>query len=164
MHEAHLPAQQSASQKNPRLSEADEHAGRPGGLEAPSSEGTEKAGCVRSRRVFTAADRIRKRSEYQRVYDRGRKVSSRNFTLFLLENDFNRPRLGITVTRRIGGAVQRNRAKRLLREWFRKVREDLPPVDLVINAKGGIHRQSLDTLSRELDGRIRGLAALEARS
>jgi ribonuclease P protein component len=164
MHEAHLSAQQSASQENSRLSQADEHSGRPRSLEAPPAEGTEKAGCLTSRQGFTAADRIRKRSEYQRIYDQGRKISSRSFTLFLLENDLDRPRLGITVTRRIGGAVQRNRVKRLCREWFRKARVELPPVDIVINAKGGIHRQSLESLSRELDGRVRRFAEPEARS
>jgi ribonuclease P protein component len=163
MHEAHLSAQQSASQENSRLSQAHEHSGRPRSFEAPPAEGTEKAGSLTSRQSFTAADRIRKRSEYQRIYDQGRKISSRSFTLFLLENDLDRPRLGITVTRRIGGAVQRNRVKRLCREWFRKVRVELPPVDIVINAKGGIHRQSLESLSRELDGRVRRFAEPEAR-
>lgn len=110
---------------------------------------------MRSRLVFKAADRIRKRREYQRVYDQGRKVFSRNFTLFLLENDLRRPRLGITATRRVGGAVQRNRAKRLLREWFRKVRQDLPAVDLVVNVKEGLHRLTLEGLSSELETKIR---------
>jgi ribonuclease P protein component len=101
------------------------------------------------------ADRIRKRGEYQRIYDRGFKVSSRNFTLFLLENDLRRPRLGITATRRVGGAVQRNRAKRLLREWFRRVRGELPAVDMIVNVKTGMHRLTLDALSREFEGKIR---------
>ena len=113
---------------------------------------------MRSRQTFSAGDRIRKRSEYQRVYDRGRKISSRNFTLFLLENDLRRPRLGITATRRMGGAVQRNRAKRLLREWFRKVRESLPAVDLVVNPREGMDRMSAESLGRELAAaeRVRG--------
>jgi ribonuclease P protein component len=114
---------------------------------------------LRSPGGLTAADRIRKRSEYQRVYDRGRKISSRNFTLFLLENDRQHPRLGITTTRRVGGAVQRNRAKRLLREWFRRVRRELPAVDMVVNAKTGIHRLSLEALSRELEGKVRRFSA-----
>jgi ribonuclease P protein component len=113
---------------------------------------------LRSRRTFTASDRIRKRSEYQRVYERGRKISSRSFILFLLENDLRRPRLGITATRRIGNAVQRNRAKRLLREWFRARRRELPAVDLVVNVRKGIDRLTLAALSREMEQRIRRLA------
>ena len=112
---------------------------------------------MRVRQTFKADDRIRKRTEYQRIYDRGHKISSRSFTLFLLENDLRRPRLGITVTRRAGGAVQRTRAKRMLREWFRKLKQDLPPVDLVINAREGLHRMTPAALSRELETRLRGL-------
>lgn len=60
----------------------------------------------------------------------------------------------MTVTRRIGGAVARNRAKRLFREWFRRAKPDLPALDLVLNARAGIHRLKLPELSRELDKRI----------
>jgi len=114
---------------------------------------------VTPRRFFTLADRIRKRSEYQRIYAKGQKISSKNLVLFYLENDLERPRMGMTVTRRTGGAVQRNRTKRLLREWFRESREELPPMDLVINAREGIHRMSQDALSRELKDVLRRVAA-----
>jgi len=110
---------------------------------------------LRSRQTFAPADRIRKRREFQKVYERGRKISSRSFTLFVLENEFHRPRLGITVTRRVGGAVQRNRAKRLAREWFRKAKRELPDLDLVVNAREGFHRANLSDISRELDERLR---------
>ncbi len=112
---------------------------------------------MRSRQTFRAPDRVRKRVEYRRVYDRGRKISSRSFTLFFLENNLRRPRLGITVTRRVGGAVQRNRARRLVREWFRAAKKSLPAVDLVVNAKAGLHGMTLQALSRELDDRLRFL-------
>src|SRR5436309_983184 len=113
------------------------------------------AGRLRSRQTFAPADRIRKRREFQKVYERARKISSRSFTLFVLENEFHRPRLGITVTRRVGGAVQRNRAKRLVREWFRKAKRELPDLDLVVNPREGFHRADLPDISRELDERLR---------
>jgi ribonuclease P protein component len=47
------------------------------------------------------------------------------------------PRLGLVVTRRLGKAVKRNRVKRLLREFFRRHKTELPAVDLVIMAKKG---------------------------
>jgi ribonuclease P protein component len=47
------------------------------------------------------------------------------------------PRLGLVVTKRLGKAVQRNRVKRLLREFFRRHHTQLPAVDLVIMAKKG---------------------------
>ena len=115
------------------------------------------------RRSFTLQDRVRKRSEYRRVYEKGLKISSKNLVLFCLENDLRRPRLGLTVTRRMGGSVQRNRAKRLLREWFRGHRDKLPPLDLVINTREGLHRMSLEAVSREMDGVLRRLAARESK-
>jgi ribonuclease P protein component len=44
-------------------------------------------------------------------------------------------RLGITVTRKVGNAVRRNRIKRLVREWFRCRQQELSPCDLVVIAK-----------------------------
>jgi len=119
---------------------------------------------VTLRRSFTLQDRVRKRSEYRRVYEKGLKISSKNLVLFYLENDLQRPRLGMTVTRRTGGSVQRNRAKRLLREWFRGNREKLPALDLVINTREGLHRMSLEAVSREMEAVMRRLAARESRT
>ena len=70
---------------------------------------------------FRPQDRIRKRSEYQVIYDSGQRIPSGSFVLFVLRNALGRPRLGITATRRIGGAVQRNKVKRAIRESFWKL-------------------------------------------
>jgi len=87
---------------------------------------------------FRPQDRIRKRSEYKAIYDRGQRVPSTSFILFVTRNDLGRPRLGITVTRRLGGAVQRNRAKRLVREIFRRHKTELQNVDIVVNGRTGL--------------------------
>ena len=69
---------------------------------------------------FRPAERIRRRAEFQQVYERGTKVHSRYCTVFILPNEGPVGRLGIAATRKLGGAVQRNRAKRLIREVFRR--------------------------------------------
>jgi len=69
---------------------------------------------------FRPAERIRKRAEFKQVYERGTKVHSRYCTVFILPNERPVGRLGIAATRKLGGAVQRNRAKRLIREVFRR--------------------------------------------
>jgi ribonuclease P protein component len=69
---------------------------------------------------FRPSERIRRRPEFQQVYERGIRVHSRYCTLFLLPTDGATGRLGIAATRKLGGAVQRNRAKRLIREVFRR--------------------------------------------
>jgi ribonuclease P protein component len=62
---------------------------------------------------------VRRRPEYLAGYERGSKISSRLMTVFVLANGGPTARLGIAATRKLGNAVQRNWAKRLVREVFR---------------------------------------------
>ena len=80
---------------------------------------------------FRPEERIRRRAEYVAVYDRGLKLGGRLMTVFLLENGKGRPRLGIAATRKYGSAVQRNRARRLVREAFRRNKPTLG-LDIVV--------------------------------
>ena len=69
---------------------------------------------------FRPTERIRRRADFEHVYERGARIHGRYATLFVLANSLDRGRLGIAATRKLGGAVQRNRAKRLIREVFRR--------------------------------------------
>ena len=87
-------------------------------------------------RGFSKAERLRKRREFLGVYERGDKIQSTYFVLYMLENGRPHHRLGITVSRKIGRAVVRNRIKRRLREVFRTNKQAIfPHCDLVVNAK-----------------------------
>ena len=65
-------------------------------------------------------ERIRRRSDFQEVYERGTRVQGRYATLFVFRRGLDVGRLGVAATKKLGGAVQRNRAKRLIREVFRR--------------------------------------------
>lgn len=85
---------------------------------------------------FPKSDRILKRDAFRRVYEQGRKLQSRCFTAFVLAKQAEPARIGITTTRKMGNSVERNRARRLVREAFRRNKWLAPHgVDIVINVK-----------------------------
>jgi ribonuclease P protein component len=93
------------------------------------------------------------------VHEKGRRVSSPWFTLLGLPSPSGSPRIGITVSRKVGGAVARNRIKRIFREIFRYNRPALePPLDLVVVARPGAADRTMRELEREFLKRFAELA------
>lgn len=81
--------------------------------------------------TFLASERIRRRAEFQLVYERGLRAQGRFMTVFILGTDRKVARLGIAATRKLGTAVVRNRAKRVARELFR-LHKLSPGLDVVV--------------------------------
>lgn len=81
--------------------------------------------------TFRRDERIRRRADFQRVYAHGSRVHGRFATVFVLPNSQPSGRLGIAATKKLGGAVQRNRAKRLIRDMFRR-NKLAPGFDVVV--------------------------------
>ena len=85
------------------------------------------------RHTFPKSHRLGGRYEFSAVFDHKTRESRGPLTIYAKANDFGHCRLGISISRKVGTAVRRNRIKRLLRESFRLMQHDLPVgYDLVI--------------------------------
>jgi ribonuclease P protein component len=100
---------------------------------------------------FPKATRLRRRREFLAVQQRGRRLYAGEVLVLALEAGGDRARIGITVSSKVANAVARNRVKRWVREAFRAVRGDLPPVDLVVVARRGAAEMGLPGAMRALE-------------
>jgi len=95
-------------------------------------------GFQRELRLLSARD-------YSRVFDKALKVHNKAFTLLAKENNLNHPRLGLVIAKKnLKFATQRNRVKRIFREFFRLRAPQLTAFDLVI-----LTRREIGVLSKE---------------
>ena len=96
---------------------------------------------------FSKADRIRKRSDFIRIGKTGKKLQNRDFIFYYTKGLTEKSRLGITVTKKVGNAAERNRIKRISREYYRLNRHKINGTwDMNIIAK----RESVKKPSSEL--------------
>jgi ribonuclease P protein component len=159
--EANLSAESSQEKAEARFSQSNEHKGGTRVSQSQTGEGSKAAHRLRGIEVgvtishsgrFRRADRVVSARDYKRLRRCGTRLSSKNFSVSVAPRKtvardlryerapsaFEARRLGITVSRRVGNAVARNRVKRSIREWFRLSRQNFASnVDIVVIGRPG---------------------------
>ena len=102
---------------------------------------------------FRPAEHIRRRADFEQAYNTGRRVAGRFMTVFVRPTPGTSARLGLAATRKIGGAVVRNRAKRLARELFRHHKPD-QALDIVVVPRREFLDAPYPTLEREFSALV----------
>jgi ribonuclease P protein component len=114
---------------------------------------------------FPKDSRIRRRPDFTHVFETGIRIKGRFFTVLMAPGAAGRPRLGLVASRKLGDAVRRNRAKRLIREVFRQTPPlpGRPGIDVVVIPRRELFDAVYSSLESELRGALRrGAARLTA--
>jgi ribonuclease P protein component len=152
MNETNISPKQQAKEKDARVSRSHEQPGRASGIEEAAGEGPEatdsqypgqatrvaggRAPQTRLQR-FPRTFRLRKHREFLAVQRRGRRQTAPYFVVITRTKEESPSRLGITTSRKVGTAPERNRVRRLVREFFRRQGPLTPPCDIVVIARPG---------------------------
>lgn len=96
--------------------------------------------------------RLRKNEHFQAVFQRGTSAANKHFVIYSARQEGQAAfRAGISVSKKIGNAVIRNRVKRLIREAVARLEDAIPKgVDLVIIARPGVESMSLENIEQSL--------------
>jgi ribonuclease P protein component len=164
-HETNLPAESHPEEARSRVPRADADCGWPSDPPAPSSKGPEAPGCLHTLQVevrdgatrLRRTYRLRESKDFRRISQQGIRKAFPHFIAILGEARHDEggmgPVLGVTVSKKVGTAVERNRVKRRIREWFRQNRAALPGnAAVVVIARRGAAEIGMAETERELGG------------
>jgi ribonuclease P protein component len=168
--EAHIPTEQSSSREDARLQGSHGNQERPSGAQETPRQGAQTPDASpllsgRGRGLPKGA-RLRSPAQFRANYEGGRRFDGSLMTAFVRPNDTGGQRLGITASRKMArSAVERNRAKRLLREAFRQSGEQLGGLtrgyDWVLNARRTLLKVKAASAVQEFQSIVGRVSAVE---
>ena len=98
---------------------------------------------------FPKDNRLRRETDFSRVYEEGSRDSGDYFVFYLLQKEETKPRIGIVTPKCVGKAVTRNQIKRIIRESFRKNKEKFEGYDLIVKPKEKVNELSNSVLAEK---------------
>ena len=115
---------------------------------------------MRGQLTLPAQRRLRRKRDFDAAYARGRRLGDGFFSVTVMDNKLDAPRLGLAVAVRVaGGGVARNRIRRIIRESFRLHQREIPAVDLVVGARARVKGAPAKTLHASLESLWKEVAA-----
>ncbi len=109
-------------------------------------------------------DVLRKQADFDAVYKRGRSVGDKYVVLFYLKNGLDHNRTGFLASKKVGNSVKRNRARRLMRESFRHIAEELPQgYDIILIARNTIPGRSFMEVDNSIIHAFRRTGLIEGK-
>ncbi len=87
---------------------------------------------------FKNKQRVRQKSDFDHVFKKRKRLFGRYFLVYYRQNTLEYPRLGVIASKRnVRHAVDRNQLRRIAKEGFRLMQQDLPRIDVILVAKKG---------------------------
>ena len=167
-HEENLPAESHSKEARSWLPRPDADSKWPSDHQAPPGKRAEALGCLRTFEIevkegaarLRRTNRLREPRDFRRLGRQGVRAASPHFVVVVGEQhpglEGLEPVLGVTVSKKVGTAVERNRVKRRIREWFRRNRGALPSnAAVVVIARRGAADLGVAEAERELEELLR---------
>ena len=102
------------------------------------------------------SESLKKNKDFQNIYKKGRSLANSYLVMYILPNETDKNRIGISVSKKVGNSVVRNRAKRLMKESYRNIEGSLPEgYDFIIIARNTICGKKCAEVEKSLNSAFR---------